>query len=101
VEDDRADVEARLERRMRSIYHTAKAELYYDARWFLRMIESRGALATAQAILERPELAGGLAELAEAGRADFRIEALALEPQFARLFTEADRARAQSMLAGG
>ena len=37
---------------------------------------------------------------AEAGRADFRIEALVVEPQFARLFTEAERVRAHDLLQG-
>jgi hypothetical protein len=98
VEDDAHEIEARFERRMRGIYETAKRDLHYDARWFLRSLDSRGGVATARAILEQPELAGGLAEFAEAGRADLCVEALVIEPAFARLFTSDERAVAQGRL---
>jgi hypothetical protein len=99
LEDDTPEVEARLERRLVGIYETAKRDMHYDARWFLSMIETRGAVETVRELIAHPEVAGGLAELAEAGRADFRIEALVLEQPFDRLFTAEERALAQKRLA--
>jgi hypothetical protein len=98
VQDDRAELETRLERRLVGIYQTAKRDMHYDARWFLRMVQTLGPVETVRELIAHPAVAGGLAELAEAGRADFRIEALVLEQSFAGLFTAEERASAKKRL---
>jgi hypothetical protein len=99
------DLAARFERRMAAMYDRAKWDLHYDARHFLRLVETRGGVQAAQDILADPSLAGGLAELAIAGRPDLNVEALVLEPSFASLFSAAElevaRERLTAMSGGG
>jgi hypothetical protein len=82
-----ADLAARFERRLRRIYETARDDMHYDARHFIRLLESVGAVEAAREVLANPAIVGGLAELAAAGRNDLSIEAVILERSFAPLFT--------------
>ena len=96
AETPEAELAARFEERMRGIYDTAKRDLHYDARHFARLIEAHGGVGAARVILDTPELAGGLGELAAAGRADLRVAALVSDGTFASLFTAEEMAVARS-----
>src|SRR5262249_11768073 len=93
------DLAARFTGRMESIYDRARWDLHYDARYFLRLVQQRGGVEAARAILADPALLGGLAELAGAGRPDLSVERLILEPTFAPLFTPAELEVAHERLA--
>lgn len=91
-------LEARFHRRMLAIHEAARRDVHYDAARFRALVEARGGVEAARAVLAEPALAGGLAELALAGRADLSVEALVLEEPFCALFTAAELANARERL---
>ena len=92
------ELERRFHRAMVSIYETAKRELGYNATRFLQMISERGGLATARQLLWDDKPSDGFTTLWERKRLDLTVEARILAPEFAPLFTEADRDRALTRL---
>lgn len=92
------ELERRFHQAMVSIYNTAKRELGYNATRFLQMLSQQGGLATAKQLLWDDRPSDGFTTLWERGRLDLTVEARILAPEFATLFTEADRNRAQDRL---
>jgi hypothetical protein len=92
------DLAARFTDRMEAIYDRARWELNYDARHFLRLVQQRGGIEAARAILADPGVLGGLAELAAAGRPDLSVERVIIEPMFAPLFNADEVAIARRRL---
>jgi hypothetical protein len=90
----RADIEARFHGRMVHLLEVAQRDVRYDAVHVRRLLEEHGGLEAARAVLAQPALAGGLGELAAAGRPDLSIEALILDPSFESLFTAEELATA-------
>ena len=74
---------------MVNIYKTAKKECGYNATRFLQLIANKGGVEAArQLIIKQTD---GFSALAEFGRLDLSVEAYILKPQYASLFTEAER----------
>jgi hypothetical protein len=71
------------------IYDDAK-ELGYAASYFARMLDERGALATAQKLINEPQISDGFTKLWELRRLDLTVEAVALRREFQSLFTRAE-----------
>lgn len=94
----RADIEARFHARIVNLLEAAQRDVRYDAVHVRRLLEARGGLEAARAVLAQPALAGGLGELSAAGRPDLSIEALILEPPFVSLFTAGELATARERL---
>jgi hypothetical protein len=94
----RAEIEARFHGRMLSILEAAMRDVRYDAVHVRTLLEAHGGIVAARAVLAQPGLAGGLAELAAAGRPDLSIEALLLEEPFDALFTAEELAAARERL---
>lgn len=92
------ELERRFHRAMVSIYETAKRELGYNATRFLQMISGQGGLATARQLLWDDRPSDGFTTLWERKRLDLTVEAHVIAPEFAPLFTEADRERALNRL---
>jgi hypothetical protein len=92
------ELERRFNRAMVSIYETAKCELGYNATRFLQMISGQGGLATARQLLWDDRPSDGFTTLWERKRLDLTVEAHVIAPEFAPLFTEADRERALNRL---
>jgi hypothetical protein len=82
---------------MVSIYEVAKREVY-DAKYFIQMLSERGGKATALHLLGDNRPAEGFTTLWLHGRLELTVEAHVLLPEFASLFTDADRARALDRL---
>ncbi|WP_067968398.1 GmrSD restriction endonuclease domain-containing protein [Nocardiopsis trehalosi] len=85
-------------RAMRGIYDRAREEAGYTATYFLGMLADLGPRETARKLLNSPAVSDGFAELWERGRLDLTVEALALEPRFAAIFTDEELARARTRL---
>jgi hypothetical protein len=94
----RPDLEARFHGRMLSLLEAALRDVRYDAVHVRALVEARGGIEAARAVLAQPGLAGGLAELAAAGRPDLSIEALLLEEPFDMLFAAEEQATARERL---
>ena len=76
---------------MRSIYDRAKAECGYNATRFKKMLEAKGGVETAKALLKSPQISDGFVELLTRGRLDLSVESQLIEnPRFWPLFTESE-----------
>lgn len=73
---------------MLQIYHQAKKHCNYNATRFYQMVNEKGGLATAKALLASQEIQSGLTTLWECGRLDLSMEALVIDPRFEQLFSE-------------
>jgi hypothetical protein len=81
-------------------YHEASVQLRYNATYWLRMVQDYGAVEAAKRLIAGEAVGSdGLTRLWEEGRLDLTVEASMLRPEFAPLFTEAERARTRAILA--
>jgi hypothetical protein len=93
------DIEARFERDMvEKVYRAAGRETGYWAGYFLKSVKQYGGIGTARRLLERGGVSKGLARLASLNRLDLAMETLVLDPAYALLFTDEERAIATRRL---
>ena len=93
------DIEARFEQDMvEKVYRGAGRETGYWAGYFLKSVKRYGGVGAARRLLERGEVSRGLAKLARLGRLDLAMETLVLDPAYASLFTDEERATAAQRL---
>ncbi|WP_436763463.1 hypothetical protein [Streptosporangium sp. V21-05] len=92
------ETERRFHRAMVDIYQTAKQDLSYPANRFIQMVSDRGGLAAAKQLLWSDQISDGFEFLRSHGRLDLTVEAHVLKEEFAELFTDEDRERAQGRL---
>jgi hypothetical protein len=92
------DTERRFHRAMVGIYEIAKRDLGYNATRFLQMLSEQGGLATARQLLWSSTPSEGFTTLWNHQRLDLTVEAHVLMPEFASLFTDADRDQARGRL---
>jgi hypothetical protein len=71
----------------------------YWASYFLRGVRNHGGVAYAHQLLRAEGTTDGFKRLTEEGRLDLTMEALTLRPEYAQLFTPAERQVAASRLA--
>ncbi|MCC4241140.1 hypothetical protein [Thalassospira povalilytica] len=83
-------------------YRAAKAELGYNATYFLKMLNDRKGVGTARALLASPRHHDGYTELYKLQRLDLSVEALVLNEEWRDLFLpeELDIARNRLREAG-
>lgn len=94
-------VEAELHEAMLALYPRTGRETGYWANYFLREVRRKGGLATAKRMLmpdPSSEVSKGWQALIDAGKPEFSIEHLVLQPQFAVLFMPAELAEARRRL---
>jgi len=84
---------------MLHIYHQEKEHCNYNATRFYQMLNEKGGLATAKALLASQEPQSGLTTLWECGRLDLSVEALVIDLGFEPLFSEEERETARERLA--
>ncbi|MEQ3553255.1 DUF262 domain-containing protein [Pseudonocardia nematodicida] len=89
-----------IERVVFAAMETCRAELGYDPRYFREMVLLHGAVGAVRRLLASPTPSDGFVRLWEAGRLDLSVEAMAVDPRFAVLFGEHERAVAQARLDG-
>ncbi|MEV4566785.1 hypothetical protein AB0K12_23705 [Nonomuraea sp. NPDC049419] len=92
------ETERRFHLAMVDIYQTAKRDLGYNASRFIQMVSERGGLATARQLLWSDQISDGFETLRSHGRLDLTVEAHVLREEFAELFSDEDRQRAQDRL---
>ena len=94
-----SDLEARFEHDMiEKVYRTAGKETGYWASYFLKTVRRYGGVGTARRLLQQKGLSEGLRKLRARDRLDLSMETLVLAPEYASLFTEAERAIAARRL---
>ena len=76
---------------MIELYKRARDDARYNATRFLGMINEQGGLETARTIVNSPSVSEGYTALWEKGRLDLTVEATILQPQWAPLFSDAER----------
>ncbi len=82
-----SEIAARFDADMEELYFRAKRGAKYNATYFLQMVKEHGGLETAHRLLGSQSVGYGFAELLLAGRPDLTVEALALRPEYAQLFS--------------
>ena len=93
------DLDARFEHDMiEMVYRTSGRETGYWAAYFLRAVKRHGGVAAAKRMLAAKGISNGLITLREKGRLDLAMETLVLKPEYAALFTDAERATAARKL---
>ena len=92
---ERQALESDFEKRMYQIYRDA-AKVKYFAGYFHGMLQDRGGLATAQHCLGSQT--DGFTTLWELGKLDLSVEFVVLQPRWAPLFTDDERATARRRL---
>jgi hypothetical protein len=93
------DIEARFEHDMvEKVYRAAGRETGYWAGYFLKSVKHHGGVRAARRLLERGGVSKGLAKLASLDRLDLTMETLVLDPAYAPLFTDEERAIAARRL---
>ena len=90
--------EATFEAAMYQVWRRAKDECGYNASYFFQMLEERGGLATAKALLAKNTLSSGYTELWMRRRLDITVECVVLSNAFRHLFTDEERSTARRRL---
>lgn len=85
-----ARLQEQFDEAMFEIYRRAKAEANYNASRFLAMLEERGGLATARALIHAPRVSEGFEALWERKRLDLTVEAVILKDPWRQLFDESE-----------
>jgi hypothetical protein len=83
---------------MLEVHGRAKSELGYNATRFLQMLHEHRGLETARILLHASTVSDGYTTLWERKRLDLTVEALILDPIYAPLFTDDERAIAKRRL---
>ncbi len=93
------ELENNFNRAMFGVYENALHECDYRATIFRRMVIEHGGLETARRLLAAKETSTGFTELWMCGCLNLTVEAVVLKPEFAPLFSDAEREIARSRLA--
>ncbi len=83
---------------MMGVYEGARDHCGYRATRFLQMVRRRGGVHAAKKLLAGTGTSGGFAALRDHHRLDLSVEALVLRPEYAALFTQAEKAEARRRL---
>ena len=83
---------------MIGIYKAALDECKYRPTRFLQMVTEHGGVDAAKILINAQEPSDGFTRLWECGRLDLTVEAHAIKPEFANLFTEEERQIARRRL---
>ena len=93
------NIETRFEQDMvEKVYRATGRETGYWAGYFLKSVKQYGGVGAAHRLLERNGISKGLAKLASLNRLDLAMETLVLDPAYALLFSDEERAIAARRL---
>ncbi len=70
----------------------------YNSAYFLQMLHEHGAVGAVSRLLQAENYQSGLTTLWEMGRLDYSSESAVLDPRWASLFTDAEKAVARKRL---
>lgn len=93
-----SELEHRFHKAMIEVYESAKRECGYNATYFLQTIIDKGALKTAKHLITSNTPSEGFTKLWECNHLDMTVEAVALNPMYADLFTEDELKQAKERL---
>ena len=93
------NIETRFEQDMvEKVDRATGRETGYWAGYFLKSVKQYGGVGAARRLLERNGVSRGLAKLASLNRLDLAMETLVLDPAYALLFSDEERAIAARRL---
>src|SRR5690242_7290402 len=95
---NKSALEQQFDEAMLQVYKDAKRECHYNATYFLQMVNERGGLATARYLITTDSPSEGFTRLWECKRLDLTVEAVALDPKYASLFTKEELGLARDRL---
>lgn len=95
--DARDELVQRLEDAFRDGVRRCK-QLGYNPAYFVRMLEEHGAVETARRLVTAPAPTDGFTRLWQLGHLELTAEAIVTLPEFASLFSEAERRAARRRL---
>jgi hypothetical protein len=91
-------LEEQFHKVMVQVYENAKRYCQYNATYFLQMLGEKGGLETARYLITKDTPSDGFTRLWECQRLDLTVEAVALNPIYADLFTEEELRLAKERL---
>ena len=91
-------IEKQFECRCIDVANKTAAVLSRDVPYFRQMLASRGAVGAATHLVHRHQPSSTFEALRRANRLDLTMESVILEPEWASLFTDADKAVARARL---
>ena len=91
-------LQEQFDQAMMDVYNNALEHCNYKATYFFQMLHERGGLATAKYLITTDTPSTGFTKLWECGRLDLTVEAVALKPEYASLFTEEELELARQRL---
>ena len=92
------DLVKQFHQAMIEIYTAALDECRYRPTRFLQMVTEHGGVEAAKILINAQGPSDGFTRLWECERLDLTVEAHAIKPEFAKLFTEEERQKARSRL---
>ena len=92
------ELERQFRERLLDIYKLLADEYGYHATRFIQMLNERGAVDTAKALIHSTETKEGYTKLWEIDKLELSVEALALRAEWQELFTDEDRELARKRL---
>ena len=96
--EERSQLETAFEHAMLELYDAWWAQIRYRASRFRQLVNNRGGVGAAEALLAKPGTSEGFDRLAEAGKLGLTVEFLVLRPEFGHLFSPTERGIARHRL---
>src|SRR4051812_48052511 len=93
-----SELEQQFDKAMLGVYENAIRYCQYKATYFFQMLSERRGLATARYLITTDKPSEGFTKLWECGHLDLTVEAVALNPIYASLFTEDELGLAKDRL---
>ena len=93
-----SELEQKFHNAMIQVYKDAKEHCQYHATYFIQMVSDKGGLKTAKQLIATDKPSDGFTTLYLCGRLDLCVEAVALKPIYAELFTERELEKARERL---
>lgn len=81
-------------------YKIAQKDLNYNPKLYIHMIEDKGAVAAAKALINNPKVSSGFEKLWEKNRLDLSLEVAVINEEFRTLFTAEEIEICRSRLEG-
>lgn len=98
--DEKSLLEKKFRNKIMNSYKMAQKDLNYNPKLYIQMIEDKGAVEAAKALINKPKVSLGFEKLWEKKRLDLSLEAAVLNEEYHTLFTAEEIEICRSRLEG-
>ena len=98
--DEKSLLEKKFRNKIMNSYKMAQKDLNYNPKLYIQMIEDKGAVEAAKALINNPKVSLGFEKLWEKKRLDLSLEAAVLNEEYHTLFTAEEIEICRSRLEG-